>query len=31
VGFTTGLTIHTVPGYDNVTGLGTINEVNFFK
>jgi subtilase family serine protease len=29
--FTTGLTIHTVPGYDNVTGIGTINGVNFFK
>lgn len=29
--FTTGLTIHTVAGYDNVTGLGTINGVNFFK
>src|SRR5450759_1467660 len=29
--FTTGLTIHTVAGYDNVTGIGTINGVNFFK
>ncbi len=29
--FTTGLTIHTVPGYDNVTGIGTVNGVNFFK
>ncbi|MGD0121925.1 MAG: hypothetical protein ABSC46_05115 [Candidatus Limnocylindrales bacterium] len=29
--FTTGLTIHTVPGYDNVTGIGTIDGVNFFK
>ncbi|MEA2632793.1 MAG: hypothetical protein QOE66_3012, partial [Chloroflexota bacterium] len=29
--FTTGLTIHTVPGYDNVTGIGTVNGTNFFK
>jgi subtilase family serine protease len=29
--FTTGLTIQTVLGYDNVTGIGTINGVNFFK
>jgi subtilase family serine protease len=29
--FTTGLTIHTVIGYDNVTGIGTINGLNFFK
>lgn len=29
--FTTGLTIHTVAGYDNVAGIGTINGVNFFK
>jgi subtilase family serine protease len=28
--FTTGLTIHTVTGYDNVTGIGTVNGVNFF-
>ncbi|HLY13243.1 MAG TPA: S53 family peptidase, partial [Candidatus Limnocylindrales bacterium] len=29
--FTTGLTIHTVAGYDDVTGLGSPNGVNFFK
>lgn len=29
--FTTGLTIHTVAGYDNVTGIGSVNGVNFFK
>jgi subtilase family serine protease len=29
--FTTGLTIHTVAGYDNVTGLGTIHGASFFK
>ena len=29
--FTTGLTIHTVPGYDNVTGRGTVNGANFFQ
>ncbi len=29
--FTTGLTIHTVAGYDDVTGIGSINGVNFFK
>ncbi|MHB8399689.1 MAG: S53 family peptidase [Candidatus Limnocylindrales bacterium] len=28
--FTTGLTIHTVSGYDNVTGIGTINGSVFF-
>jgi hypothetical protein len=29
--FTTGLTIHTVAGYDNVTGIGSPNGVNFFQ
>lgn len=29
--FTTGLTIHTAVGYDNVTGIGSINGTNFFK
>ena len=29
--FTTGLTIHTVPGYDNVTGRGTVNGAAFFQ
>jgi len=29
--FTDGLTIHTVKGYDNVTGIGTVNGVNFFQ
>lgn len=29
--FTTGLTIHTVAGYDDVTGIGSVNGVNFFK
>ena len=29
--FTTGLTIHTVAGYDNVTGRGTVNGANFFQ
>jgi subtilase family serine protease len=29
--FTTGLTIHTIADYDNVTGIGTINGANFFK
>jgi subtilase family serine protease len=29
--FTTGLTIHTVPGYDNVTGRGTVNGATFFQ
>jgi subtilase family serine protease len=29
--FTTGLTIHTVPGYDNVTGRGSVNGANFFQ
>jgi subtilase family serine protease len=28
--FTTGLTIHTVPGYDNVTGRGSVNGGTFF-
>lgn len=29
--FTSGLTIHTVVGYDNVIGRGSINGANFFK
>jgi hypothetical protein len=29
--FTTGLTIHTVVGYDNVTGIGTINGVELLQ
>ena len=29
--FTTGLTIHTVPGYDNVTGRGTVHGAIVFQ
>lgn len=29
--FTTGLTIHTVAGYDDVTGIGSVDGINFFK
>jgi len=29
--FTSGLTIHTVVGYDDLTGRGSVNGVNFFQ